>query len=390
MTDTAAFGNVRSRPLSRSLVVGLVVGVVGLALCVLGLLGDPVQFFRSYLFAYLFWLGISFGCLVLLLTYHIAGGGWGDALCPILQPAALTLPLMAILFIPLVFGMRDLYLWARPEAVAADPLLQHKEPYLNVPFFLIRAVIYLVAWSGLAYVLRRWSLTHGTGERLPRLSGLGLILLALTATFAMIDWVMSLEPHWYSTIYAAMVVLGGMVSAFAFAVLVRLLLANVRAPVPDRQTLNDLGSLLLAFVMGWAYLAFSQYLVIWAGNLDQEIPWYVRRLQGGWELVALFVTLFHFVLPFVLLLSRSLKRNPTTLGAIAALLLVTGVVDTFWVVTPAFYPNGFHIHWLDVAALVGIGGLWIALFAWVLRRQSMLTLRDSAHEALLQEVAGHG
>jgi hypothetical protein len=226
-------------------------------------------------------------------------------------------------------------------------------------------------------------------RRLPRLSALGLIVLTLTATFAMIDWVMSLEPHWYSTVYAAMVAFGSVLNAFAFAVLVRLLLTS-REMTPEPPVSNDLGSLLLAILMSWAYLAFSQFLVIWSGNLSEEIPWYVRRLQHGWELVALAVALFHFVLPFVLLLSRNLKRRARALGLVAAVLFFTGILDVFWLVTPAFFQTGLSVHWLHVAASIGIGGLWLAAFAWTSRRWALRATADVAYAAPLQEEAHHG
>lgn len=370
--------------LTRAQRAALIVGVVGLGLCVVGLFIDSAQVIQSYLFAFLFWVGIGLGCLGILMIQHVAKGAWGRAMRRFLEAGALTIPLMMALFIPILFGMGVLYPWARPEVVANDPLLQHKATYLNIPFFIIRTVIYFVLWSALAYTLRRWSrrsddAAHDPGlfQRLQSLSILGAVVLTLTVTFAMIDWMMSLEPDWSSTIYAVMIATGGLLAAFA---LVITLLARFRNDEPLRAfltpaLLNDLGNLLLSALLMWAYLAFSQYLVIWTGNLSDEIPWYLRRLDSGWQIIALALVILHFVVPFVLLLLPQVKRNVRLLGWVAALLLVMHVLDTFWLVMPALRLNGFAFNWTDIAAPVGIGGLWVTVFLWHLK-QSPLLPRD--------------
>ena len=356
------------------------VGLVGLAITALGLFIDPTQFFRSYLFAWIFWLEIGLGCLAIVMIYHLTAGRWGEVMRRLLESGAMTLPLLGLLFVPLVFGLPALYIWAQPAAVAADPLLQHKQLYLNDSFFLIRSAAYLVIWSVLAWVLYRWSSRQQTdsdtdfGTRFRRLSSGGLIIFGLTVTFAFIDWIMSLEPHWYSTIYSAMVATGAILEAFAFAVL---LVALIARATPTRtlvapRVFNDLGSLLFAFVMVWAYMAFSQFLLIWSGNLPDEITWYVRRLNQGWQWVALLLVLFHFTLPFSLLLSREIKRNSRAVLALAALVLVMRLVDAFWLVMPAFDTSGLRIHWLDLAAPIGIGGVWLAAFLWLMQRRTPL------------------
>jgi hypothetical protein len=378
------------RPTARLFSVSATVGVVSLLLSLLLAVDDQSQFFRSYLFAYLFWLGVGFGCLAVLMLCHLVGGAWCAALRPVLEAGALTLPLLAVLFVPLAFGLRDLYVWARPEAVASDPLLQAKSPYLNISFFLVRAAIYLVAWGALAYFLSRRSSGQPDHHRLPGLGAIGLIILSLTGTFAMIDWVMSLEPRWYSTVFAVMVASGGVLSAFAFAICARLVLWK-RETWPDPSVLNDLGNLLLAFLMIWAYLAFSQFLVVWSGNLSQEITWYVHRLQGGWEWIALAIVVFHFAVPFVPLLSRSLKRNAQALRLIAALVLLTGILDVYWLVMPAFFfETGLRIHWQDGVLLIGISGLWSAAFIWMARRRMLPSVSDTRFAARLPEGAHHG
>jgi hypothetical protein len=301
----------------------------------------------------------------------------------LLESGARTLPLMAVLFVPIAADLPALYEWARPEA-AHDPGLVRKQLYLNAPFFLGRAGFYFAAWILVTAFLVRWSHRQdATGdpraaERLELLSRGGLVLLGLTMTFASVDWAMSLEPHWFSTIYGILFMGGSVLTAFAIVIAVAASLAR-RTPVADVVTaahFHDLGKLLLAFVMLWAYFAFSQFLIVWSGNLPEEIPWYLRRLRGGWEWLALALIVFHFALPFALLLSRGLKRQKRTLAAVAIALVAVRIMDVFWMVAPAFRPEGLAVHWLDAAALVGIGGLWFALFVRRLSGAPVVPLRD--------------
>ncbi len=376
----------------------LIVGIVGLALCVIGLFIDSTQVMQSYLFAYIYWTGIGLGCLAVLMIQFTVKATWGLAIRRVLEAGALTIPLMAALIIPVLIGMRALYPWARPEVVAGDALLQQKSVYLNVPFFIVRTIIYFVVWSGLVVALRRLSRRedserdHGLFQRLQNLSIVGLLAFTLTATFAMIDWVMSLEPEWSSTIYAAMVVMGGLLAAFALvmALVVRLRDYEPLSGFVTPGVLNDLGNLLLSGLLMWAYLAFSQFLVIWTGNLSDEIPWYLRRLAGGWQALALIIVGLHFVVPFVLLLSRQVKRSARTLGFVAALLVMMHLVDVFWLVVPALRPNGFALTWTDVAAPIGIGGLWVAAFLWQLKQSPLLARNGVVNIAHNQEVAANG
>jgi hypothetical protein len=373
----------------------LLVGVIAFVACVVGALFSPVQFFRSYLLAYVFWLGIALGCLAIVMLHYLSGGAWGIVIRRFLESGTRTLPLMAVLFLPLVFGLSDIYVWARADAVAHDTLLQHKSVYLNVPFFLARTVLYFVAWIGVTYFLNKWSLIQDhqpddqqLARRFRLLSGPGLVLYGLAVTFAAIDWLMSLEPHWYSTIYGVMVMVGQCLTAFAFAIAIAAFLAT-RPPlsqVLSAAHFHDLGSLLLAFVMLWTYMAFSQYLIIWSGNLPEENIWYIHRQQGGWQWIGLAVLVFHFVLPFLLLLSREVKRNARLLAGIAGGILLMRFVDLFWLIVPAFHPTGFTLHWMDVAAPIGLGGIWLAIFMWQLGGRPLLPLSDPA----LKEALEHG
>jgi len=370
----------------------LVVGVVSLALCIVGAFFSREQFFRSYLLGYLFWMGLTLGCLALLMLHYLVGGAWGFVIRRSLESGTRLFPLMGLLFVPLLFSLPDLYLWARPEAVAGDEILHHKSLYLNFPFFLIRAVVYFAVWTGVAYFLNRWSLEQdGTGDsalirRLQFLSGPGLVLYGGTVTFASIDWVMSLEPHWFSTIYGVLFMVGQVLTTLAFVIVVMRLLADHK-PLSDVITPNhfhDLGNLLLAFVMLWAYIAFSQYLIIWSGNLPEEIPWYLHRTAGGWKWISLFLIIFHFFIPFLLLLSRRTKRRAQVISIVAGAMLFIRLVDLFWLVTPAFYQTGLRIHWMDGVAPIGIGGIWIATFIWQLKKRPILPL----HGLRLDEALG--
>ncbi|HXG33601.1 MAG TPA: hypothetical protein VNJ11_09560 [Bryobacteraceae bacterium] len=355
-------------------------GILALVACAAGAAGSPDQFFRSYLFAYLFWIGIALGCFAIVMLHHLVGGSWGVVIRRLLESGAGTLPLMAVLILPLLAGLPRLYVWARPEAVAGDELLRHKAPYLNVPFFLGRLVFYFAVWIVLAHLLNKWSeeqdrtLSPQVKARLQLLSGPGLVLYGLTVTFASVDWVMSLEPHWFSTIYGILFMTGEALATLAFVILALLVLVR-RKPMADVLRpghFHDLGNLMLAFVMLWAYVCFSQFLIIWSGNLPEEIPWYLRRLDGGWAWVAVALIVFHFALPFVLLLSRQNKQRLEILAGIAGGVLLVRLVDLFWMVMPAFHPGGFRVHWMDLLMPVGIGGLWLAAFVWRLKRRPLL------------------
>jgi hypothetical protein len=370
----------------------LALGIAALALSAAGGFFHPQQFFRSYLVAFIFWIGFPLGCWAIVMLHHLVGGRWGFMVQRLLESAARTFPLMAALFLPLVFGLRELYPWSLPEAAAADPSIREKIAYLNPAFFFARAIFYFAAWICFGYFLSRWSLEQDrTGKssltaRLQNLSGPGLALYGLTVTFSSIDWVMSLEPHWYSTIYGMMYMVSHALAALAFVVIVadRLVEQEPLSQVADRDRFHDLGNLLLALVMLWAYLGFSQFLIVWAENLREEIPWYLSRMTGGWQAVALLLIAFQFALPFLLLLSRSAKRRSRVLAGVALLILAMHWVDIFWLVAPAFHPGKLYLHWIDLTALVGIGGVWMAAFLFYLGGNPLLPLRDPRFVELIE------
>ena len=376
-------------PLRR---VALVAGVAGAAALTAGGVTDHAQFFQSYLLGFLYWLGIGAGSLAILMIYHLTGGAWGAIIRRVLEAATRTLPLLAVLFVPLVFGLHDLYHWTHTDEMMADAVLQRKTAYLNVPFFLARAAAYFVIWSALALLLNRWSRQQDERadpaliDRMRKLSGGGILLWGLATTFASFDWIMSLDPHWFSTIFGVLVAGGWGLSTLAFAIVSMRMLSR-RGLVGDifrPSYVNDLGSLLFAFVMLWAYFSFSQLLIIWSANLPEEITFYVRRRAGGWEWLSVVLVVLHFALPFLLLLSPAIKRNPRTLAAIAVLLLVMRWVDLQWQSAPNFHA-AVGAHWLDLAALVGVGGVWLAVFAWKLSGASLLPV----HDPFLPEAIGH-
>jgi hypothetical protein len=372
----------------------LLFAAAGLLLLQGGWLDGPGQLFLSYLVGYNFWLGIALGCLVILMLQHLTGGAWGVAIRRVLESGTRTLALLAVLFIPVCLGLPYLYLWAQPDEVAHDPNLQHKSIFLNVPFFVIRAIVYFAIWLVVAFFLNRWSARQDeeVNPWLPRrfrlLSAPGLALYGLTITFASIDWVMSLEPHWYSTIYPVMFATGQVLTGLAFAIAVVIGLAD-RPPLAEVLTprlLRDLGSLLLTFVMFWAYMSISQFLLIWVGNLPEEIPWYLRRTRGGWEWVALVVIVLHFALPFLLLLSRDIKENGRKLAAVAVGLLALRFLDVFWWIEPAVGHDRPAVFWLlDVGALLGVGGIWGWWFVGQLKSRPLLPV----HEVSQEEAAHH-
>jgi hypothetical protein len=376
----------------------LPVAGIGLLACAVGLLTNPDQFYRSWLFGFLFWMGMSVGCLSILAISHLTGGMWGLLIRRYLEAGSRLFPLLAVLFLPVVAGVGRLYPWTHP---GEDPLLRHKALYLNVPFFLGRAAFYFVVWAALAHFLSRWSRELDAGEnlkvsrKLRGLSGGGLVLLGLTITFSSVDWGMSLNPHWFSHIYGILFMVGQALSALSLMIYTVARTADEK-PMQDAVrpgTVQDLGKLMLAFTMLWAYVNLSQFLIIWQGNLPEETPFYLRRFQYGWQFVSIALFLFHFVVPFLLLLSRDLKRNARLLGNLAGLMLLVRLLDLYWLVAPDLLGHGpqtvkFTVHWLDVVAPVAIGAAWLLFFARQLRTRPVLPVGEPEIAELLAARAG--
>jgi hypothetical protein len=382
----------------------LVLGAVFLVVFLLGAFFDRDQFFHSYLIGYLFWFGIALGSLALLMLQHLTGGGWGMVIRRVLEAATRTLPLMLILFMPILFGARHIYPWTDPAKMveglsheAQEALRDKAEHYLNLKFFILRAAVYFAIWLLLAFLLSKWSReqdssTDGAATKKMRvLSGPGMVLFILTVTFAAIDWVMSISPAWSSTIFGLLFVASFALSALAFAIAMVARLSD-REPMADVVAplhFHDLGKLLLALVMLWAYFSYSQFLIIWSGNLPEEIVWYLPRTHGGWGAIAIVVVILHFAFPFFFLLSRSLKRNPHRLVSVAVLILIMRVIDLIWVIAPDFRNGAFHISWMDIVAPLAIGGLWVAMFARELNKRPLMAFNDPQMESVLEQAHEH-
>jgi hypothetical protein len=373
----------------------LVWGGAGLVLALVGIFTTE-SWLQSYLIGYLFWTSITLGSLGLLMIHHLSGGAWGMVGRRVWEAATRTLPLQALLFVPLAINLPTLYAWARPEA-ADDHLIHLKAAYLNVPFFLGRAVFFFVVWGALAFLLNKWSteqdqqpaLLPGPQDRRFRLlSGPGLCLFVLTVTFMSVDWVMSLDAHWYSTIFGVLMIGNQGLSTLAFTIVVLAALVKVKPMnlVANPDAFHDLGKLMFAFLMLWAYFSVSQLLIIWSANLPEEVPFYLERLHGPWANVSIALLLVQFVLPFLLLLSRDLKRNAAAVRRIALVILFMRVVDLAWTIGPVFRHDGSSLHWLDFAMVLGIGGLWLPLFWRALAGRPVVPARDP----YFKEAMAHG
>jgi len=429
----------------------LLAAAVGGGLALLGAFlyrGEANRFDRAYLFSYIFFLGLSLGSMALLMVHRQLGGAWGFLIRRPLESGAMTLPLMALLFVPVLVDLDKIYPWVRhhaeadvpeggspsspaavkssdePEAkgspvrvhaggtipgssgVRRDPLeadnaylLTFKHHWLNPTWFAIRMAIYFVIWITLAATLnigsRRQDETGSTSLAyfLQSLSAPGLVLYFLTTSLALVDWGMSLEPEWYSSLYGVLLIIGQAVSTMALMICVAAAVSRrgETEGLDTPETFNDLGNLLLAFVMLWGYLSFSQFLIIWAGNLSEEIPWYGRRLHGGWINIGRFLMVVHFAVPFLVLLARPVKRNIRRLWWIAALVLVAHLVDDYWLIAPSFGEGRPPLspHWLDLAVPVGMGGLWLWTFLWFLKSKPLMVAHDPELLPALKQAGGH-
>jgi hypothetical protein len=369
---------------NRLPIIGAVAAVLGILACAILGAGDPKQFFFSWLVAFLFFLSLGLGALFFVLTQYAAQAGWGIVLRRIAETTFVTLPVMAVLFLPLLFGLHHLFEWSHADAAEHDALLRWKAPYLNVPFFLIRAAIYFGSWSFMAILYYRGSRgqdvtgDHAVSARLRRLAGPAIIVFALTQSFASVDWIMSLTPHWYSTMFGVYFFAGSFVGFIALLSVVAPAMrgAGLLNTVINAEHLQDVGKLLFAFTVFWAYIAFSQFFLVWYANLPEETTWFKARLEGSWMTVSLFLMAGHFVAPFFYLMGRSVKRRGSTLAAGGAWLLVMHYLDLYWQVMPTLHPEGFRPSVLDVAALLAIGGCFVAAASWLMRRQALVPLRD--------------
>lgn len=385
--------------------IASIIGIAGLLLCVAGYFTNSERFFQSYLFAFLFWAGFPIGGLGILLLNNVVGGKWGVTIRRYLEACAKTMPVIGVFFVVIILGLKDIYGWATPANVAANEFLKHKEAYLNVPGFIIRAVVCFAIWMAILWRVNKWTDEQDQSgdpdikDKLRRFSAPALLVFVLSVTVAYIDWILSTDNQFYSTVFAGMVLIANVQATFAICILTLILTSKedrfqgrVNAPI-----LHDLGKLLFAFTIFWTYLSASQLIIIWPASLPQEITWYLDRTAGLWKALAVFVGLTMFAIPFAALLSQSRKKDPRRLQRVTIWILLCNAIYMFWLVEPPYRvisesttlhtSPSFAIYWTDIAAFLGIGGIWVYYFITQLRKRPLLPLKDPRlSPALPQEV----
>ena len=372
----------------------LIVGVAGLALSAIGWVVDADRFFHAYLTAVVCWLAIALGALFFVMLHHLVSARWSVVLRRLSENVMMTIPYLAILFIPVLFGFGQLYHWSHPEVVAADALLQKKAGFLNVPFFVIRTVVYFVIWSLLARFLYRASVRQDAGynqqdvDKIKRWSAIGMILFALSVTAAAFDWLMSLDPHWYSTIFGVNYFAAGLVTFISFLALLALVLrrAGVLKETISIEHYHDLAKLMFAFTIFWTYTNFSQYFLIWYGNLPEETIWYTHRWVGSWVAISMIVLFGHFVVPFVGLMTRAAKRSLAVVGAMAVWMLLMHYIEMYWLVFPTYCEHGASFSWLEPMTFLGVGGIVVWRIWANLAAQATVPINDPKLEGSINHV----
>ena len=395
MTSDARYTETASTGIARWQKPALIIGVVFLAFSLIGFFIDPVNALRAYLPSYLFWFQIVAGALGVLMLQYTTGGEWGLMIRRPLGAAARTMLWMVVFFLPIAFGVWKIYPWANHAWAIHDENVSQKVWYLNPAFFLIRAAFYFAIWLLWAFRIRVLSLefarTRSPYTELSRRkwSGPGLVMIVLTLTFSSIDWMMSLEPRWSSHMYGITVTVGAGLSAFAFVIffLSRLADTPAMAGILKPSHLRDLGNLMLAFVMFYAYTAFSEFLLIWYANTHEEIPHYLIREHGAWGFLAVLIVIFHFFLPFFMLLMRPIKDRPKTIGIVSVIILVMRYIAIYWLVAPSWYGEHFYYHWVSLTTLFGIGGVWLWAFIGQLKGQTIIPIHETWVEEAIREGA---
>jgi hypothetical protein len=371
----------------------LAVGVIGIIATLAGLfLVGPTEFYKSWLWSYIYVVALTVGPLAWLMIQYATGGAWGIVIRRPAEAASRTIWLTILLFIPILVGANNLYPWTHTDYVNAHETVKHKLAYLNVGFWAIRAFVYLIGWAMLTLHFNKWSAREDAGDvrahgKMTFVAGPAMVFHALAVTFMALDWIMSIDPTWYSTMWGLLFIVSQALTGMAFLITILVVLSKYRpmSEVLTPRHMHDLGKLTLALVMLWAYFSFSQFLIIWAGNLPAEIPFFLRRMNNGWGWVGLAVVFGHFALPFALLLSRDLKRNFKFLRRIAVFILCVRFIDLFWLSKP-FHDPQFHMTWMDVTAPIGMIGLWLAYFFTQLQKRPLLPVNDPN----LEEALAHG
>lgn len=372
----------------------LMVGIVGLVLSAIGWVVDADRFFHAYLTAVVSWLAIALGALFFVMLHHLVSARWSVVLRRLSENVMMTIPYLALLFIPVLFGFGNLYHWSHPEAVAADELLKAKSGYLNIPFFIIRAAVYFAVWSLLARFLYRASVRQDAGynqqdvDKIKRVSAGGMIVYALTVTAAAFDWLMSLDPHWYSTIFGVNYFAAGLLTFVSFLALLGLVLlrSGVLKETITVEHYHDLGKLMFAFTIFWTYTNFSQYFLIWYGNMPEETIWYTHRWVGSWVTISMIVLFGHFVIPFVVLMTRAAKRSFAVVGIMAVWMILMHYIEMYWLVYPTYSEHGASFSWLEPVTLLGVGGI-VVWRIWVnLSAQATVPINDPKLEGSINHV----
>ncbi|HEX7420592.1 MAG TPA: hypothetical protein VF505_11945 [Thermoanaerobaculia bacterium] len=393
MTPDTQTGRPDATGIARAQMPSLVIGIIGAIACLAGFVINRDEFFKAYLPSYIFWFEINAGALAILMLQYVTGGEWGVLIRRPLGAAARSMFVMVLFFIPIAVGAQHIYPWANPDIVAHDSVLQAKQIYLNVPFWLGRAAFFFACWLLWAWRIRALSLRFYE-DRSPdtelarrKWAALGLPMIVLTLTFCSIDWVMSLEPKWYSSMFGITFVVSCGLSAYAYVTFLLTQLAKTKAMagILKPSHFRDLGNLMLAFVMFWAYTGFSQFLLIWYGNIREEVPYYLKREHGMWGFIALTLILFHFFLPFFMLLMRSIKDRPQTIAIVAVIILAMRYVHTYWLIGPAYYGNRFYFSWMSVAALLAISGIWFWVFVNQLKGQTIIPIHETWVDEAIRE-----
>jgi hypothetical protein len=389
----------------RTLALG--VGGIGSIIILVAALLFPEfreQALRGWLLGFIFWGGIGFGSIGVLLLQYLTGGAWGVVIRRILEASSRTLPILFVLFLPIMFGITYLYAWTH---MSDDAIIQHRQPYLSVGWWIFRAVLYFILFGSMAYFLNKWSLEQDkaiayedSAKSLAdagKFSGPAIIFFVLTVTFAAVDWVMTLDPHWYSTMWGLLFVAGWALSTFSFSVVMLAWLSG-REPmnhIVGKRHFHDIGKLMLAFTMVWAYFNFSQYLIIWSGNIPEETKWYLARISGAWGVIGAALILLHFAFPFLVLLSRDIKRNAKWLSFLAIFILLMRLVDMYYLIGPSPMIGshaeevGFHPSLFDFVAPFAVGGIWLWWFFGELGKRPLVPINDPYLENAIAHGKGH-
>jgi len=375
-------------------IIAAILGVIGLALSGVGYFVDTRQFLFSWLTSLAYWVTVGLGALFFVMLHHLVGARWSTVIRRIAENLTWGLPVLAIFFLPVLFNMQELFAWSRPEVVAGDHLIAGKSGYLNVPFFAIRLAAYFMIWFLLVSLLNKYSSQQDKGsteqltKRMRAVSAVGMFLFAITITLAAFDWLMSLDAHWYSTIYGVYVFAGSFLALLAVLVLIVLCLRS-KGILKDAITSehdHDLGKLMFAFTIFWGYMAFSQYLLIWYGNIPEETVWFLHRWTGSWKTASLVLVFGQFVVPFFVLFPQTIKRIPVVMKLVALWLLIMHWVDLYWLIMPSLH-HEVHFSWMDLTSMVGIGGVFLWFFWRGMTSRPLVPIKDPTLEASIRSIS---